>query len=161
MTLVLCSLLLSAPHGFSQAQEADVEKNNVAQKVDIKTEAVNATVDEAERTADQWDAKFQSTYVWQTKPPFPALYSGPNSLSPQHETSYSFTATAFLGMRLWDGGELYLNPELVQGVPMSNLSGLGGLTNGELQKSAGGSFEIMAGYEFDYRTKRVVTPRYF
>ena len=31
----------------------------------------------------------------------------------------------------------------------------------KLQKSAGGSFEIMAGYEFDYRTKRVVTPRYF
>jgi hypothetical protein len=31
----------------------------------------------------------------------------------------------------------------------------------KLQKQAGGSFEIMAGYEFDYKTKKTVTPRYF
>lgn len=31
----------------------------------------------------------------------------------------------------------------------------------KLQTKAGGSFEIMAGYEFDFKTKRVVTPRYF
>ncbi len=84
-----------------------------------------------------WEAKFQTTYVWQSKRPFSAAYSGPNSLLPNYEKSYSFTATGFLGARLWEGAELYLNPELVQGVPMSNLVGLGGLTNGELQKTAG------------------------
>lgn len=31
----------------------------------------------------------------------------------------------------------------------------------KLQKKAGGSFEVMVGYEFDYKTKRTVTPRYF
>jgi type IX secretion system PorP/SprF family membrane protein len=31
----------------------------------------------------------------------------------------------------------------------------------KLQGPAGGSFELMLGYEFDYKTKRVVTPRYF
>ena len=31
----------------------------------------------------------------------------------------------------------------------------------KLQSVAGGSFEIMLGYEFDYKTKQVVTPRYF
>lgn len=31
----------------------------------------------------------------------------------------------------------------------------------KLQSKAQGSFEIMLGYEFDYKTKRVVTPRYF
>ena len=31
----------------------------------------------------------------------------------------------------------------------------------KLQAKAGGSFELMVGYEFDYKTKRVVTPRYF
>ena len=31
----------------------------------------------------------------------------------------------------------------------------------KLQRQAGGSFEVMLGYEFDYKTKRVVTPRYF
>jgi len=31
----------------------------------------------------------------------------------------------------------------------------------KLQSVAGGSFELMLGYEFDYKTKQVVTPRYF
>lgn len=31
----------------------------------------------------------------------------------------------------------------------------------QLQRVAGGSFELMLGYEFDYETKRTVTPRYF
>jgi type IX secretion system PorP/SprF family membrane protein len=31
----------------------------------------------------------------------------------------------------------------------------------DIQKVSNGSFEIMLGYEFDYKTKRIVTPRYF
>ncbi len=86
---------------------------------------------------ESWNLKLQATYVWQTKPSFSAAYSGPNSLSANREKSYSFTSTAYLGLRLGRDTELYLNPELVQGVPLSNLTGLGGLTNGELQKTAG------------------------
>jgi high affinity Mn2+ porin len=82
-------------------------------------------------------ADFQATYVWQDKPSFRAASSGPNSLSPQRERSYSFSATAFLGVRPWRGGEVYLDPEVVQGAPLSRLQGLGGLTNGENQKTAG------------------------
>ena len=86
---------------------------------------------------ENWNAKFQSTYVWQRKPSFSAAYSGPNSLSTDKERSYSFTATAFLGWRPWTGGELYFNPEAAQGVPLSNLTGLGGLTNGEMARTSG------------------------
>ncbi len=86
---------------------------------------------------ENWNAKFQSTYVWQDKRPFSAAYSGPNSLSPDRELSYSFTATAFLGWRPWAGGELYFDPEAAQGVPLSNLTGLGGLTNGEMARTSG------------------------
>lgn len=82
-------------------------------------------------------ASFQATYIWQNKPAFGAPYSGTNSLAPAKELSYSFTTTAFLGMRLGPDTEIYFNPELVQGVPMSRLTGLAGLTNGELQKTAG------------------------
>lgn len=82
-------------------------------------------------------AKFQLTYVWQTKPRFHADYSGPNSLRPGHEKSYTFSATGYLGARLWEGAALYANPEVVQGVPLSGLVGLGGETNGEAQKVAG------------------------
>lgn len=88
---------------------------------------------------ERWNAKLQATYIWQAKPSFSAPYSGVNSLSPNAEKSYSFTSTAFLGLRLARDTELYFNPELVQGVPMSRLVGLGGLTNAELQKTAGSS----------------------
>ncbi|MBS0506772.1 MAG: carbohydrate porin [Proteobacteria bacterium] len=86
---------------------------------------------------EDWNAQFQSTYVWQDKRPFHAAYSGANSLSPAKEKSYSFTATAMLGWRPWAGGELYFNPEAAQGVPLSNLTGLGGFTNGEIARSSG------------------------
>lgn len=88
---------------------------------------------------ENWNAKFQATYVWQDKHPFAAAYSGANSLSPYRETSYSFTTTAALGWRPWAGGELYFNPEAAQGVPLSNLTGLGGFTNGEMARTSGPS----------------------
>ncbi len=79
----------------------------------------------------------QTTYVWQAKPAFNAAYSGPNSLGTGSEKSYSFTATADLGLRLWDGAQLHLNPEAAQGRPLSRLVGAGGLSNGELSRVAG------------------------
>ena len=82
-------------------------------------------------------ARFQATYVWQQKRPFSAAYSGPHSLSTEREKSYSLTATAGFGFRPWQGGELYFDPELAQGVPLSALTGLGGLTNGEIARTSG------------------------
>ena len=87
--------------------------------------------------ADDWDLHGQATWIWQGKAPFRAAYSGPRSLSNVREKSYSFTSTAALVWRLGPSTELYANPEVVQGVPLSGLMGLGGLTNGELQKTAG------------------------
>ena len=84
-----------------------------------------------------WNAKFQATYVWQDKRPFSATYSGPNSLTTGKEQSYSFTATAALGLRPWTGGEFYFNPEAAQGNPLSDLTGFGGFTNGEVARSSG------------------------
>ena len=91
----------------------------------------------SETAEESWGWHGQATYVWQAKPAFTAPYDGPNSLGGQRERSYSFTATLAAGWRPWRGGELYFNPELVQGVPLSGLTGLGGLSNGELQKTAG------------------------
>ena len=86
---------------------------------------------------ENWNAKFQATYVWQLEPSFGAAYSGPNSLSTERAKSYSFTATAALGFRPWIGGELYFDPEIAQGVPFSSLTGLGGFTNGEMARASG------------------------
>lgn len=84
-----------------------------------------------------WNAHGQATYVWQDQSAMAARYSGPHSLSAQHADSYSFTATLALGWRPWRGGEVYLNPEAAQGRPLSELSGLGGLSNGEMGRSSG------------------------
>ena len=69
----------------------------------------------------------QATYIWQRKPSFNASYSGPKSLVPGAEKSYSFTTTADFGARLWQGAQLHFNPEGAQGVPLSNLTGSGGI----------------------------------
>ena len=99
--------------------------------------AVAQTESADQAPPEAFNAKFQATYIWQKKPAFTAPYSGVNSLLPKAEKSYSLTSTAYLGLRLASNTELYFNPEVVQGVPMSGLTGLGGLTNAELQKTAG------------------------
>lgn len=91
---------------------------------------------------EDWNAKFQATYVRQDQHAFPADYSGAHSLSPQKAYSYSFTTTLALGYRPWQGGELYLNPEAAQGVPLSGLTGLGGFTNGEMARSSGAQIKL-------------------
>lgn len=87
--------------------------------------------------AASWDARFQSTYVWQHKSAMRSPYAGPHSLSAERERSHSFTATAALGWQPRPGTELWLNPEVAAGVPLSNLTGLGGFTNGEMARSSG------------------------
>ncbi len=84
-----------------------------------------------------FDVRGQATYVWQRKNAFDAPYSGEHSLRPERERSYSFTATLALGVRPWKDGELYLDPEIAQGVPLSGLTGLGGFTNGEIARTSG------------------------
>lgn len=101
---------------------------------------------------EAYGAKFQTTYVWQRKYPFGAAYTGPNSLSPGIEKSYSFTATAALGARTWRGGEAYFDPEITQGVPLSRLTGLGGFTNGEIARTSGPSPTLYAARLFVRQT---------
>jgi hypothetical protein len=91
---------------------------------------------------EDWNVKLQSTYVWQGKGAMTSPYTSTNSLSANRETSYSFTATAAFGFRPWAGGELYFNPEAAQGVPISNLTGLGGFTNGEMARTSGPTLKV-------------------
>jgi len=108
-------------------------------KVDdaLKTLKVIPTAAETER----WAIHGQSTYVAQQKNNFASPYYGSNSLLNKTQgggsASYTFSATAFLGARLWDGAEVYYNPEMFQGTPFNGeLVGLGGFQNGELQKGS-------------------------
>lgn len=92
----------------------------------------------ADADFEETTARFQTTWNWQKHPAFRESYSGANSLTAAADKMYTFTTTAFLGFRSWQGGEIYLNPEVSQGVPFSgNLVGLGGFTNGEITRAAG------------------------
>ncbi len=43
--------------------------------------------------------------------------------------------TAFAGVRLWQGGEFYFDPELAQGFGLNSTLGIAGFPNGEAQKA--------------------------
>jgi high affinity Mn2+ porin len=88
-----------------------------------------------DRGPGTWELHGQTTFIYQGYPPFNALYSGPNSFPPEGQSRETWTVSAFLGVRLWQGGELYYNPELLQGFGVASTVGAGGYPNGEAQKS--------------------------
>lgn len=77
----------------------------------------------------------QSTFIFQGYPAFSASYNGPNSLPSGGQSRETWTTSLFLGVRLWQGGEFYFNPELLQGFGVANTTGAAGYPNGEAQKS--------------------------
>jgi high affinity Mn2+ porin len=81
-----------------------------------------------------WNIHGQTTLITQGYPRIRSPYEGFNSLPGGGQTRQTLTADAFLGWRLWDGGELYFNPELAQGFGLNTTLGLGGFSNGEAQK---------------------------
>jgi high affinity Mn2+ porin len=84
---------------------------------------------------DAWEIHGQTTYIQQGYPRFRSPYIGENSLTPWPQTRNTWTVGAYLGARLWDGGELYYNPELLQGFGLHDTTGAAGFPNGEAQKS--------------------------
>jgi high affinity Mn2+ porin len=76
----------------------------------------------------------QVTFVEQYHPPFPAPYTGPLSLDPGGRADETLSASLLLGARLWEGAEVYVNPELLQGFGLSNSTGIAGFPNGEAFK---------------------------
>ncbi len=75
----------------------------------------------------------QSTFTEQYVFPFRNPYSGQNSLDP-NQGRETWDTTAFLGMRLWQGAEAWINPEIDQGFGLSNTLGVAGFTSGEAYK---------------------------
>jgi len=79
-----------------------------------------------------WTLHFQQTVVGQFHPDFTSPYSGLNSQNAKGEpVDVTVTSTIFLGRRLWQGGELYFNPELSGGQGMGHTLGIAGFPNGE------------------------------
>jgi len=105
-----------------------------------------------EGAEEGWSVHGQATHVWQLKSVMAAPYSGTNSLGGPRELSHSFTATLALAWRPWSGTELYANPEVAAGVPLSNLTGLGGFSNGEMARSTGPTLKLYRARLFGRQT---------
>jgi len=84
---------------------------------------------------DQWNVHGQMTVIGQGYQSFRSPYQGQQSLSGFSQFKNTGTATAYVGVRLWEGGEAYVNPELMQGFGLSDVTGVAGFPNGEAQKS--------------------------
>jgi high affinity Mn2+ porin len=82
---------------------------------------------------DVWAIHGQSTYTQQYAPSFHSPYVGPNSLIP-NQSRETFDATLFIGLLVWDGGELWVDPEIDQGFGLSGTLGVAGFPNGEAYK---------------------------
>ena len=85
--------------------------------------------------SNRWEIHGQTTYLPQGYPGFRALYTGANSLTPAPQAQATWSSSLFLNVRLWEGGEVYYNPELLQGFGLNDTAGAGGFPNGEAQKS--------------------------
>jgi len=96
--------------------------------------------DEPEKADDRgpltWELHGQTTFVFQGYPQFNSPYEGTNSLPGVGQSRETWTTSAFLGVRLWQGAEFYYNPELLQGFGLADTVGAGGFPNGEAQKSS-------------------------
>lgn len=91
---------------------------------------------------DQLSLHAQTTIIGQANAPFPAAYSGANSLYPGFQARDTFSVTGFFGIKdPYEGTEFYFNPEPFQGFGLSNTHGLAGFSNIEAQK---------AGYDFPH-----------
>jgi high affinity Mn2+ porin len=84
---------------------------------------------------NSWNVHGQLSFIEQGYPAFRSPYQGANSLTGSSQIQNTTSATAFLGYRPWDGTEIYVDPELMQGFGLSNTLGIAGFPNGEAQKS--------------------------
>jgi high affinity Mn2+ porin len=83
---------------------------------------------------DRFDFHSQFTFTEQAYPAFRGPDQGPNSLPAVGEGRETVDATIFAGMRLWQGAELWVNPEIDQGFGVGNRHGAAGYPTAEAYK---------------------------
>jgi high affinity Mn2+ porin len=88
----------------------------------------------ADRGPGSFEVHGQGVFVYQGYPPFNAPYDGPQSLPAGGQSRETTALSASFGIRLWEGGEFYFSPELLQGFGVAQTTGAGGFPNGEAQR---------------------------
>jgi high affinity Mn2+ porin len=93
----------------------------------------------AEPALDNINFHGQSTFVGQALPAFRSPFSGTNSLPGSGEGRETVDATLYAGVRLWQGAEFWIDPEIDQGFGLADTHGAAGFPSAEAFK-IGASF---------------------
>jgi high affinity Mn2+ porin len=101
--------------------------DSTAQDLDFLTKGPSAL------ETDRFAFHGQATFLGQYAPSFRAPYSGTNSLTP-NQARETTDATLYVGVRLWQGAEAWINPEIDQGFGLSGSVGVAGFPSGEAYK---------------------------
>jgi high affinity Mn2+ porin len=121
---------------YTSISDLHVLRVGLNRKIDFPgTPGWKPNTDITDPESKRWEIHGQTTYLPQGYPSFRAPYSGTNSLAPAQQAKATWSNSLYLNVRLWDGGELYYNPELLQGFGLSDTLGVAGFPNGEAQKS--------------------------
>jgi len=134
---IACALtvwLWAVPGGSALASELAPPAEQAVQAPESSA-SMNAAPEPTEAAAPEaWTLYGQAASVKQYNPSFTSPYQGANSLSPVSNGEETADLTLFLGVRLWDGGALYVNPEIDQGFGFDDTLGLAGFSSGEAYK---------------------------
>ena len=98
--------------------------------------AAPARADDAlapEAPAQAYAIHGQATLVVQHVGDFASPYTADNSLTPR-QTKETVDVTLYLGLRPWNGAEIWVNPEIDQGFGLSNTLGAAGFPSAEAYK---------------------------
>lgn len=121
---------------YTATNDMHMLRLGINRKIDLPgTPGWKPNADITDTESKRWEIHGQTTYLPQGYPSFRAPYSGPNSLTPAPQAKATWSNSLYLNVRLWEGGELYYNPELLQGFGLNDTLGVGGFPNGEAQKS--------------------------
>lgn len=155
-TLLACCLLtgLIGSRGFAQStvpsntvpfvvvasqSEAKTPKTGDGDKPEKEKEDDKKDKEKPDDKPSNYSVHGQATVIYQGNGWFRSPYAGTNSFLNNTNTRTSETTTLFLGKKLWEGGEVYFNPEVAGGRGLSDVHGIAGFPNGEIPRV--GNFE--------------------
>src|SRR5258705_1666923 len=129
---------ISFPSGAEHNSTLDFQQIRIGLNRKVDWPGSNSRTPKTDLTdpeSDRWEIHGQTTYLGQGYPGFRAPYTGTNSLTPARQAQATLSNSLFLNARLSEGGEVYYNPELLQGFGLNDTVGAAGFPNGEAQKS--------------------------
>lgn len=131
--------------GFGYTTRLRNETNVLRFGLNYHFEAKNEIDDPADHSgnhhdkAELYSVHGQTTNVVQAYPKFRADYSGENSFPPGGKANVGSTTNAFLGVRLWEGGAAYFNPEIDWGYGLNNSVGAANYVDAAVAKVGAGA----------------------